>query len=395
MLIKKILKVVKRFIKIGKKKVKQNLPHLFFNIFSLLPVRNNLAVFESYRGESFSGNPKYILMELKKRTNIKCVVFVNEPTQYEDQHEDIFFVKRLSISYIYWLARAKYVVNNVNYPDFLQKRKGTYHVQTMHGTPLKLMGVDLINKSTYAYKQNLLGLFTRSKRWDLLVSPNSYTSEIFKRVFKYRGEVLECGYPRNDILVNNVENKNLMNSLKVKLGLDINKKVVLFAPTWRESSSLQDIQESLNMNFETLQESLSDEYVVVLRLHHLVSKSVDITKYKGFLYDLSKYSDSQELLIASDVLVTDYSSIMFDYLNYKKDIILYLHDYDDYMTDRGAYFDVRKFSPGNIAYDFDELLEKIINLNDTSEVNEEFFDKFCHVENGIAAEKVVDHMLKN
>lgn len=394
MMLTKFVKKLKRILKASIGKGKKLLPSLCFKTFCILPVRKDIAVFESYRGESFSGNPKYILLEIQKRKSIRCIAFVNNPTVYQNDYQNIRFVKRLSVEYIYWLARAKYVVNNVNYPDFLQKREGTYHVQTMHGTPLKLMGSDLISKTNYAYKQNLLGLFNRSKRWDLLVSPNQYTTEIFTRVFRYRGDVLECGYPRNDILVNNVNNDVMKSEMKAKLGLDADKKVILFAPTWRESSSNVDIESSLNIDFQALKDELSHEYVVILRLHHLVSDNLDVSDYEGFIYDLSDYPDSQELLIATDLLVTDYSSIMFDYLNYKKTLVLYLHDYDEYMEDRGAYFDIRKSSPGKIAYNFEELLKILATPDLNLDCNQEVYDKFCHAETGTASKQVVERMLE-
>ncbi|KZX55609.1 hypothetical protein A3712_06935 [Vibrio sp. HI00D65] len=367
-----------------------------FDIFSILPINNKLAVFESYRGESFSGNPKYIQKELSRRdSSFKCVAFVRNPELYNDLNDEVLYIKRLSIKYIYYLSRAKYVVNNVNYPDFLKKREGTYHVQTMHGTPLKLMGADLIDNPEYTYKQNLLGLFSRSKRWDLLVSPNSYTTKIFKRVFRYEGEVLECGYPRNDILVNSAKSNSQRLEIRNKLGLDNDKKVILFAPTWRESSSPSDIRESLNLDFEKLHQLLSKDSVIILRLHHLVSSNLDVSRYKGFIYDFSDYPDSQELLVASDMLISDYSSIMFDYLNYRKPVVLYLHDYDSYLKDRGVYFDIRTSGIGRVSYTFDELVDNLASHDFEFDTRQSVVTEFCHAESGVASSTVVARMLEN
>lgn len=387
---------LKRIAKRSLSKFRREIPSLIYKVFSILPVKRDLAVFESYRGESFSGNPKYIQKELSRRDcSIKCVAFVRSPELYRNCDSEILYIKRLSIKYIYYLSRAKYLVNNVNYPDFLKKREGTYHVQTMHGTPLKLMGADLIDNPVYTYKQNLLGLFSRSKRWDLLVSPNGYTTKIFKRVFRYEGEVLECGYPRNDILVNSVKDLSKRAEIRSKLGLDCDKKVILFAPTWRESSSPSDIHESLNLDFEKLQQLLSKDSVIILRLHHLVSSNLDVSRYKGFIYDFSDYPDSQELLVASDMLISDYSSIMFDYLNYQKPVVLYLHDYDSYLKDRGVYFDIRTSGIGRVSYTFDELVDNLASHDFEFDTQQSVVTEFCHAESGVASSTVVARMLEN
>ncbi|CAH6977860.1 putative Teichoic acid poly(glycerol phosphate) polymerase [Vibrio chagasii] len=392
----KIKKIIRRVYISTKEAFRRNIPSTFYRIFCFLPINSKLAVFESYRGESFSGNPKYIQKELSRRdSSFKCIAFVRNPELYSDLNDEVFYIKRLSIKYIYYLSRAKYVVNNVNYPDFLKKREGTYHVQTMHGTPLKLMGADLIDNPEYAYKQNLLGLFSRSKRWDLLVSPNNYTTKIFKRVFRYEGEVLECGYPRNDILVNGVKDKSQRLEIRNKLGIDNDKKVILFAPTWRESSSPSDIRESLNLDFEKLQQLLSKDSVIILRLHHLVSSNLDVSRYKGFIYDFSDYPDSQELLVASDMLISDYSSIMFDYLNYQKPVVLYLHDYDSYLKDRGVYFDIRTSGVGRVSYTFEELVDNLASHDFEFDAQQSVVTEFCHAESGVASGTVVTRMLEN
>lgn len=364
-----------------------------------MSVKNNLAVFESYRGENFSGNPKYIMKEVAARApHFKCVFSVMKPVSAH-YGRNCIQVRRMGLKYYYYLARAKFTVNNVNFPDFLVKRPGTVHIQTMHGTPLKLMGSDIIRIEEKAHTIDLLGLFTRSKRWDVLVCPNAYTADIFSRVFRYRGKILDSGYPRNDIFVQRRDDLEFQNQLKESFGLPIDRKILLYAPTWKDYRLSKKISNpsSLGINLDFLRELIGDEYIILFKLHHLVANNLNFERYKGFAWSMSHHADIQELCLISDCLITDYSSIMFDYATLGRPMIFFISDFERYSGSRGMYFDMREQVPGPLVYDTEELATAILQLDKNSErytsKYRAFQNKFSAWEKGTAAERVVEEYI--
>lgn len=364
--------------------------------YRVVPINQNMALFESYRGINFSCNPKAILEELQsRRCGITCVISVNEP-QKEKKIPGCLYVKRLSLKYYYYLVRSRFFINNINFPGHLKKRPGSLHIQTMHGTPLKLMGADIIKISDRAHEINLLNQFIRAKRWDVLISPNQYTSDIFSRAYRYRGNILESGYPRNDILVNSKSDKEKIKNIKEGLKLPSGKKIVLYAPTWRdyEPNSKVTALSDIGIDMVALKKVIGSEYIVLFRLHHLLSSQLEFNDMDSFIFNVSDYPDSQALCLISDVLITDYSSIMFDYALLNKPIISYIYDYEKYIQARGTYFDLIKEGPGAIALDMAMLLEELKNIdNFSSQYAEKLFafqEKFCGWENGTASSQVVE-----
>src|SRR5699024_562426 len=188
-----------------------------------LPIKNKTVVFESFLGNSYSDSPKYIYeYMLKNDYDYKYIWIVNNRKQIPGNPKQ---VKRFSILYFYYLARAKYWVSNSRIPRTLNKRDGNIYLQTWHGTPLKKLVFDMkdVHSADPAYKKNF---YNQSRRWDYLSSPNAYSSEIFRRAFKYEKELLEFGYPRNDILYEH-NNEEDIDQLKNKMGLPADKKVIL------------------------------------------------------------------------------------------------------------------------------------------------------------------------
>ncbi|WP_133147073.1 CDP-glycerol glycerophosphotransferase family protein, partial [Vibrio lentus] len=361
---------------------KKRLAGIFYRLSCKLLSIKEIAVFESYWGAQYSCNPKAISDYMKEHHGIKVVWSVNNRELYNDSKVE--FVERMSMKYFYYLSVARYFVNNVNFPDFFVKRDGTTHVQTQHGTPLKLMGFDE-RRHVKAPNRHFLGIRHRSSRWDYLLSSNEHSSETWKQCFPFNYKVVECGYPRNDILVNEGNNQSLIASIKLKLGIDTGdkRKLVLYMPTWRDNGN-----ESI-INLELLSSRLGNEYIVLYRKHHL-AKAI-IAEDDGII-DVSKYQEINDLYITSDLLITDYSSSMFDYALLKKPIILFLPDYEDYIKTRGVYFDIRDIPPGEVAYD-QESLFRCLHDNEYSSISSQeklklFHDRFCSFDNGKAAESI-------
>jgi len=353
---------------------------LYRRIFMKSKMKENLIFFESFLGKSYSDSPKYVYEYLiNNNMNYKCVWSVREKKEIPGNPIQ---VKRFSLRYFYYLAKAKYWVNNIRFPKYLDKREDNIYLQTWHGTPLKTLVFD--QKDIYSadpkYKENF---YIQSRRWDYLSSPNQYSSDIFKRAFKFDKEMLEFGYPRNDILYQKNTKKDIQH-IKEKLQIPLDKKTILYAPTWRDDEffSRGNYKFTLNLELDKMQEKLGDEYIILLRTHYHIANQLDVSEYEGFVYDFSKYDDIAELYLAADILITDYSSVFFDYAHLKRPILFYTYDLEKYRDQlRGFYFDMEKEVPGPLLMTTDEVVDAVANIEDIQnnykETYEKFYEKYC------------------
>lgn len=372
-----------------------------YKIFNkILPINNNMVIYQSFHGKSFSGNPKAIYKEMiKSKANHKGIWVLENP--YTEVQKGTIIVKPNTLQYYYYMAKAKYFVNNGNFPDFYEKRKGTIHLQTWHGTPLKKLGYDISKDSPSYYENNSPQLIRRNSRWDYLIGPNEYTSIILQRAFGFKKEMINSGYPRNDILYNYTKEK--ANEIKNKLGIDKEKKVILYAPTWRDSdfhgnSANQGYK--LKFNIENFKKKFGDTHILLLRLHYRDAARLAINLSDKTVFNVSFYDDIQELYLISDLLITDYSSVMFDYINLKRPMIFYCYDYLKYKNKmRGCYFNFTESAPGPIVFDEEQLFDAIYNLKTIKNIYknniDNFYDKFCEWEDGNASKRVVDKVFKS
>ncbi|MEG0731815.1 MAG: bifunctional glycosyltransferase family 2 protein/CDP-glycerol:glycerophosphate glycerophosphotransferase [Vagococcus sp.] len=358
-----------------------------YPLMRLLPQKKKYVMFESYWGKSFSCNPKAIYEEIQTQyPELECVWSFNNP--YTEVTGNAKRVKRNSWQYYYYLARSTYFFNNANWQNNYVKRRKSVEVQTLHGTFLKTMGLDVTDEVDT--QQKLDNFRLRHSRWDYLVSPSKFMTDISKRVFEFNGEMLEYGFPRNDILVNANQEKEKIEILKNKLGIPKDKKVILYAPTFRNTGGF-----NLELDLEKMKEQLSDEYVLLVRLHYFVSKNLDLEGVSDFVINVCDYPDAQELLLITDVLISDYSSIMFDYANLNKPIILFTYDLEYYRDIlRGMYTDLEKGAPGKLCRTTQEVVDSLTNLDGYEQRYKEqlsdFREKFNEFESGKAAKSVVE-----
>src|SRR5690625_1292298 len=387
-----------RDIRNGLKTKRRFLILLYRRVFLRTKMKENLIFFESFLGKSYSDSPKYIYEYiLNNNIDYKCVWSVREKKEIPGNPIQ---VKRFSLRYYYYLARAKYWVSNIRLPKSLDKREDNVYLQTRHGTPLKTLVFD--QKDIYSadpkYKENF---YIQSRRWDYLSSPNQYSSDIFKRAFKFDKEMLEFGYPRNDILYQK-NNKKDIQHIKEKLQIPLDKKTILYAPTWRDDEffSRGNYKFTLNLELDKMQEKLGDEYIILLRTHYHIANQLDVSEYEGFVYDFSKYDDIAELYLAADILITDYSSVFFDYDHLKRPILFYTYDLEKYRDQlRGFYFDMEKEVPGPLLMTTDEVVDAVANIEDIQnnykETYEKFYEKYCQWDDGQASEKTVKAVFEN
>ncbi|PTI61984.1 teichoic acid biosynthesis protein F, partial [Staphylococcus shinii] len=294
---------------------------------------------------------------------------------------------------------SKYFVLNMRQPKWLYKKDDQVILSTWHGTPLKRLVFDMENV-TSANKNYKKDFYNQSRNWNYLIAANKYSEEIFESAFMYPKEnILTYGYPRNDILTNHT--KSYKNMVKEKLGLPSSKKVILYAPTWRDDEfhSAGNYKFKLQLDLDLLREELGNEYVIALRMHYFISDNMDLTGFESFAYDFSKYNDINDLYIVSDVLITDYSSVFFDYAILKKPILFYTYDLDKYKNMlRGFYIDVNKDLPGPLLLSNNEVLDSIKNIDKVNEnfkeKYEDFYNKYCYLEDGSASKRIINTVIK-
>lgn len=323
------------------------------------PINQNRVLFESSVGKRYEDSPRVIYEEMVKLHPEFEYVWVSKNNQPLSVNPHTKIVKRLSFDYYRYLATSRYWINNQNFPTYLTKRKGTDYLQTWHGTPLKKMqhDQDVIEGRTAGY----LDRVTHAKnQWSALVSPSPYATKAFRSAFHYEGPVIEKGYPRNDIFYSdNVDDirRKIRNRLKIEKG----KKVILYAPTFRdyEKSGSRFVMDN-QLDFEKFEKQLGDNYVLLMREHVVVASKLRIPQeMKHNIINVSNYPSVQELMVASDMLITDYSSIMFDYLNTDKPIYFFCYDLEKYLELRGVYFDFTKEVPGPIVKTAESLFDEI------------------------------------
>lgn len=207
--------------------------------------------------------------------------------------------------------------------------------------------------------------------------------------------MIESGYPRNDFLIY-ANNDKAITEIKKKCQLPMDKKIILYAPTWRDNQFYRKgkYRFDLELDLDLLKEELGDDYIVLLRLHYLVAENLDLSDYAGFAYNFSDHEDIRELYLISDVLITDYSSVFFDYANLKRPMIFFVYDLDEYRDRlRGFYFDIEKNAPGPLVKTTEEIIQEVKQIENNgfqpSENIELFYNKFCYLEDGEATKRVV------
>ncbi|MFC0013771.1 MULTISPECIES: CDP-glycerol glycerophosphotransferase family protein [Allobacillus] len=372
---------------------------IIFSLIGYLPRRKKTVIFESFHGKQYSDNPRAIYEYMKKHYHDYNLIWsADRRYTHVFKKANVPNVKRLSIRWLFVMGRAKYWIVNTRLPLWIKKPKNTVYVQTWHGTPLKKLGIDIDHVSmpgtnTEKYKKN----FTlEAEKWDYLISPNEYSTEIFKHAFQFHKKVIESGYPRNDYLVNSNESKTI-EEIKRRLRLPLDKKVLLYAPTWRDNQYFHKGSYKFDLPFDLkqMEEELSDDYVLIFRMHYLISSNLDLSEYSDFAFDFSSYEDIRDLYLVSDTLITDYSSVFFDYAILNRPIIFYVYDLEEYRDElRGFYFDFEEEAPGPLVKTTDGLLQVIDELNESKEVSSlrDFRYNYNALEDGNASHRVVNEI---
>jgi CDP-glycerol glycerophosphotransferase len=346
------------------------------------PIDPDLAVFAAYWYRGYSCNPRAIYERARELVPGMRGVWVVRRDAIDGLPAGIEHVVAGTRDYYDLLARARYFVNNVNFPNHLVKRHGTVHVMTHHGTPLKRMGLDLPKT---AGRGDRAALMRRCARWDYSISANVFSTLVWERAYPTRYESLEVGYPRNDALVNATDED--VARIRARLDLRPDDVAVLYAPTHREYL-LEEHAPPLDL--AALADGLGPDHVVLGRAHYLEETAL---RHEGRVRDVTAHPSIEELCLAADVLLTDYSSIMFDYAVLDRPIVIHAPDWDVYRTMRGTYFDLMAEPPGVVTRTEADVVDVFrsgaVRGPDATAARTAFRTRFCSLEDGRAAERVV------
>ncbi|MEV0934229.1 bifunctional glycosyltransferase family 2 protein/CDP-glycerol:glycerophosphate glycerophosphotransferase [Streptomyces phaeochromogenes] len=386
-------KAVRRKLTSGDTKIR-----LYHEVFSRLPVKKGLVVFESHLGRQYSDSPKAIYEEMRRQGLEFEAVWSYTGSGPAGFPADATLVRRWSLPYLKALAQAEFWVDNQSYPLKLTKRPETTYIQTWHGSALKRMGFDepewkLRPRPEQAEQQRTLD------RFDRFLIRSEHDVRTLARAFRLKEKtLLRVGYPRNDALVQarrRDEEVGLRErgALAAELGVADDKAVLLYAPTFRQHGGRQRRFE-LPFDVERFADTFGDRYVLLVRSHYL-NHVVLPPSVRGRVIDVSAHHDVTPLLALADGLITDYSSVMFDYALLGRPMFFFAYDYEEYVHEgRGTYFDLLERAPGPVVRTEEELHTALASLDEQAvkyaEAREGFVAEFGEYDKGNAAQSIVD-----
>lgn len=358
--------------------------------------RRDAVLFDSFSGRQYSDSPRAVYEEMVERgvgpaehlwvvREGQCSV---PPTARAVRHGGREWYEAL--------GSCRYVVTNTHLPDWFERASEQTVAQLWHGTPLKRIGFD-VTDIRHADGKYLSRLEKEVPNWSFLVSPNRFSTPVLQRAFRYEGEILDAGYPRNDVLYQRRDAAAA--TVRRRLGLPAGKKVVLYAPTWRDDQfhALGRCKMTLMLDVAEARRKLGDDHVLLIRRHPNVVDEIPGAG-DGFVWDVSRYPDVADLLALADVLVTDYSSLMFDYANTRRPMLFFTYDLEHYRDRlRGFYFDFESDAPGPLVGTSPELIDAILRVDVESRQYQERYDafvaRFCDLDDGKATSRVIERLL--
>lgn len=361
-------------------------------LFNLFPINKKKIFVSNYYGKGFGDSPKAIIEEINKLNKDYKIYWVVDDTNDSETGEfpdNVHLVKKDSIKYFYHVCTAKVWLDNRRPIIELSKRKNQYYIQLWHGgIALKQIEKDAEKSLNKRYVR---AAKKDSKNIDVMISNSAFCTNLYKQSFWYKGTIKEYGLPRNDILMNGEHHDEIIKKVKKHYKIKDDEKILLYAPTFRKGLSMDAYDIDFDALLEALKKKFNCNWRILIRLHpNFDEKEANKLIKNDYMINATKYSDSQELMIASDILISDYSSIMFEFSFMKKPVFLYTKDIDNYNDDRGFYFDLYEL-PYDVCDTNDELIKKIKSFNNNKYMRElaTFFKKVGLKENGTATEKIV------
>lgn len=360
---------------------------LHYRLQRLLPLRPELAVFSAYWHGGYACNPAAIEAKLRELAPRMRTAWICDPRHAATLPPETAALRPGSAAYWTALARAAYLTTNVNFDRALVKRPGQVLLQTQHGTPLKRVGLDLQDRPAATPTTDFAGLLRGADQWDYLLSANRHSTLVWEKAIPSSYTTLEYGYPRNDAFHRATVDDVV--ALRERLGIPAGSTAILYAPTHRDYRRSRPE----HLDFERVLRDLGPRFTILTRTHLTYADASVPAVCHPRLVDVSGYPSVEELCLASDALVTDYSSLMFDYAALDRPIVIHAEDWEAYEAARGTYFDLRSCPPGAIARTEDELVDIFATGHwrgsRSAQLRAAFRSRFCSYDDGHAAERVV------
>ncbi|MBO1337570.1 CDP-glycerol glycerophosphotransferase family protein [Streptomyces sp. VRA16 Mangrove soil] len=386
-------KAAKKYAALHSRRTKTS---VYRHVLRRLPVSRGTVVFESHMGKCYGDSPRAVHEELTARRRGARVVW-SYATSRDGFPQDATLVRRWSWRYLWALARAEWWVDNQGFPHALDKPEHTTYLQTWHGSAYKRMGYDEIRHKTQNAPQREQ-LMRAVGRFDKFLVRSEHDVDTLARAYRIpEDRLMRIGYPRNDRLVaarerDEREGRFPRPALAAELGIPDHKTVVLYAPTFRGTPKTNK-KAQLLLDVGRFAERFGDTHVLLVRAHYMEAASLPVTPY-GTVHDVSAHHDVSELLCLADVLITDYSSIMFDYALLDRPIVHFAPDLDRYTAERGSYFDLRARAGGPVVETQDALHRTLGRVKESDaewqEARRAFAAEFGTYDDGGAARAVVD-----
>lgn len=358
------------------------------------------VIFIAFHGRGYTCNPKYVHQQMIKESRFydyHLVWALKKPNDVKIEHSQN--IRYNSLTYFYYMCKAKYWIVNCKLPKYIQKKPDQVYLQTWHGTPLKRLAHDIVEVENQTFyrsgmsREQMTNTYDDDvKKYNYMIAPNQFSFDVFQTAFQINPErLIKTGYPRNDFLTNIT--KDEIEDIKKKLNIPLDKKVILYAPTWRDNSyNTRGYTFELKADFHKWKEKLGNDYIVIFKPHYLIiNKFENDRSLDDFIINIDANADINDLYVISDVLVTDYSSVFFDYANLNRPMYFYMFDLKEYADElRGFYFDIYETMPGDIIENEDELLDDLVkNEYDYSRLKQ-FNQKFNEWQDGHASDRVID-----
>lgn len=386
--------------------------HNRYEKYSSLPVDSKVVAFEAFMGKKYTDSPKAIYEYMLSHGEYDDYSFVwsfrdsvRESFEFLTDNPRTKIIRWGSEEYYKMMAQAGYWITNTRIPNAIDIRAEQTYVQCWHGTPLKRLFCDIETEATESIETTRRVIHGDARRYTYMLSPSPFYTEKITSAFDLKAlgkqdTVIETGYPRNDSILCYSQKK--ADEIKKQLGISAEKRVILYAPTYRENQRDENNKYVYKepLKFDELKNALGDEYIVLFRAHYYIAEQISFEDYEGFIVDASDYPEINDLYIISDILVTDYSSVFFDYSTLKRPVIFYMYDLEFYRDKlRGFYLTLDEL-PGPIVQKQEDLVEKILSTDVWCSteayklMQDEFVKRFAPYDDGHATERAVKKIIK-
>ncbi|MFH8805159.1 CDP-glycerol glycerophosphotransferase family protein [Streptomyces sp. NPDC017936] len=375
------------------------------------PLDPGLVVYSAFSHRGVLGDPGAVYRKAREiAPQLRGVWVVRDEETAARLPDGVEHVLLGSPAYHRLTARAGFFVNNVNWPGALVKRPGSVHVHTHQGTPLKYMAADLLDKPGARYGVDVPQMLRRADRWDYSLVANPHSELVWERAYPCHFTSVRTGSPRNDVLVHAAARAaadgragpgvDTGAEVRARLGIPAGHTVVLYAPTRRDYRRGGHVD---RIDLARFAADLGADHTLVVRLHPSLAtgpaRGLGLSELhrRGILVDATDEPHVEDVMLASDVLVTDYSALMFDYANLDRPVVVHADDWGAYAASRGAYFDITAEAPGHVSRSYRELA-RLFSSGDwrdeeSARLRAVFRRRFCAFDDGRAAERVVRTLL--